>query len=86
VLFVNDDLYVMQRPGNDEQNGLILVLNNSASWNGTWVQTRWNNTRLSPAAWRGRNDLNSPQEKWTNEFGWIDLWAPPRGYAVYVPE
>ena len=26
-----------------------------------------------------------PEEKWTNESGWVDLWAPPRGYAVYVP-
>ena len=30
--------------------------------------------------------LASPEEKWTNESGWVDLWAPPRGYAVYVPE
>jgi alpha-amylase len=26
-----------------------------------------------------------PQEKWTNDSGWVDIWAPPRGYAVYVP-
>ena len=36
------------------------------------------------AAWRGRNDLTMPEEKWTNESGWVDLWAPPRGYAVYL--
>jgi hypothetical protein len=47
--------------------------------NGTWVQTRWNNTRLVPAACRGRDDLSVPQQKWTNESGWVDLWAPPRG-------
>ena len=41
--------------------------------------------RLIPSAWRGRDDLRVPQEKWTNESGWVDLWAPPRGYAVYVP-
>jgi alpha-amylase len=86
VLFVDDDLYLMQRPGNDHQAGLIFVLNNRAAWNGTWVQTRWNNTRLVPAAWRGRDDSGTPQEKWTNESGWVDLWAPPRGYAVYLPE
>ena len=39
----------------------------------------------SPAAWRGHDDLGVPEEKWTNESGWVDLWAPPRGYAVYVP-
>jgi alpha-amylase len=85
VLFVNDDLYVMQRLGDGDQSGLIFVLNNRGTWNGTWVQTQWNNTGLIPAAWRGRDDLSTPQEKWTNESGWVDLWAPPRGYAVYVP-
>ena len=86
VLYVNDDLYVMQRLGDGDQSGLILVLNNRGTWNGTWVQTRWNNARLVPAAWRGHNDPGVPKEKWTNESGWINLWAPPRGYTVYVPE
>ena len=85
VLYVNDDLYVMQRAGDGDQSGLILVLNNRGTWNGTWVQTRWNNARLVPAAWRGHDDPGVPEEKWTNESGWVDLWAPPRGYAVYVP-
>jgi alpha-amylase len=85
VLFVDDDLYVMERAGSGDQNGLVLVLNNRGIWNGTWIQTRWNNMRLVPAAWRGRNDLAMPQEKRTNESGWVDLWAAPRGYAVYVP-
>ena len=85
LLFVNDDLYVMQRLGYGDQSGLIFVLNNGASWNGTWVQTRWNSTRLAPAARRGHDDAGVPEEKWTNESGWVDLWAPPRGYAVYLP-
>ena len=85
MLFVNDDLYVMQRLGDSDHSGLIFVLNNRGTWEGMWVQTQWNNTGLIPAAWRGREDVNVPEEKWTNESGWIDLWAPPRGYAVYVP-
>jgi alpha-amylase len=85
VLFVDDDLYVMQRLGVGNQNGLIFVLNNRASWNGTWVQTRWNNKRLAPAAWHGHDGAGQPEDKWTNESGWVDLWAPPRGYAVYAP-
>jgi hypothetical protein len=44
------------------------------------------NARLVPAAWRGHDDPGVPEEKWTNESGWVDLWAPPRGYTVYVPE
>jgi alpha-amylase len=63
----------------------MLVLNNRGSWNGKWVQTRWNKTHLVPAAWRGRDDLGAPQDKWTSDSGWVDLWAPPRGYAVYLP-
>jgi alpha-amylase len=69
VLFANDDLYIMQRLGAGDQTGLSLVLNNRGSWNGAWIQTQWNNTRLIPVAWRGRDDLSPPQEKRTNESG-----------------
>jgi len=85
VLFAVDDLHIMQRSGAGDQTELVLVLNNRGSWNGTWVQTRWNSARLVPAAWRGGDDLSTPQEKWTNESGWVDLWAAPRGYTSYVP-
>jgi len=85
VLFVDDDLYIMQRSGLGNQSGLIFVLNNRGNWNGAWVQTRWNNTSFVPAAWRGHDDLGVPREKSTNDSGWVDLWAPPRGYAIYVP-
>src|SRR5437773_724068 len=56
VLFVDDDLYIMQRSGLDNQSGLIFVLNNRGNWNGARVQTRWNNTSFVPAAWRGHDD------------------------------
>ncbi|MGH7984447.1 MAG: alpha-amylase domain-containing protein, partial [Candidatus Udaeobacter sp.] len=85
VLFGNDDLYIMQRPGNANQSGLVFVLNNSESWNGAWIQTRWDNTQLVPVAWHGHDDTGIPQHKWTNDSGCIDLWAPPRGYAIYLP-
>jgi alpha-amylase len=85
VLFVNDDIYVMQRSGAGDQTGLVFVLNNRGTWNGAWVQTQWNNIQLVPIAWRGRDDLSSPEAKWTNESGWVNVWAPGRGYAVYVP-
>ncbi len=86
VLYVDDDLYIMQRNGWGAQRGLVFVLNNRGQWNGTWVQTRWPNTRLAPMAWRGRGDAGIPNDKWTQNEGWSDLWAPPRGYAVYVPQ
>jgi hypothetical protein len=39
VLFVGDDLYVMQRLGAADKNGLVLVLNNRGTWNGTCPHT-----------------------------------------------
>jgi alpha-amylase len=82
VLHVDDDLYIMQRSGWGRQSGLALTLNNRADWNGTWVQTEWPVTRLVPRAWSG---AVRPLEKRTDAGGRVDLWAPPRGYVVYVP-
>jgi len=86
VLYADDDLYIMQRSGTHDQPGLVFVLNNRGSWHGARVQTQWNYKRLTPVAWHGRDDLSKPMEKWTNESGWADFWAAPRGYAVYVVE
>jgi alpha-amylase len=86
ILHLDDDVYIMQRIGWGKQKGLIFVLNNRGNWNGSRVQTQWQNTRFVPVAWRGRDDTGVPEEKWTQEDGWADFWAPPRGYAVYTPE
>lgn len=86
VLYLDDVLYVMQRSGFGTQPGLVLVINNLGDrWNGRAVKTQWADTKLTPAAWGGQ-DQGTPQEKWTDAQGWTDLWAPPRGYAVYVPQ
>jgi alpha-amylase len=77
----------MQRNGYEENKGLIFVLNNLGNaWNGRWVQTKWKNTRFIPMAWYSHNDSQAPSEKWTGNEGWGEFWAPPRGYAVYVPQ
>jgi alpha-amylase len=86
ILYVDDDLYVMQRSGYGNQKGLVFVLNNQGNWNGTWVQTQWTNRVFSPAAWRGKDDLGIPPEVQTQDTGWGEFKAPPRGYAVYVPQ
>jgi len=65
---------------------LALVPNNRDNWNGAWIQTSWGNRRLCPEAWWSRSDNGNPEDKLTNESGWTKLWAPPRGYAVYVPQ
>jgi alpha-amylase len=87
VLHVDDNLYIMQRSGFGAQKGLILVMNNQGdAWNGTWVETQWKNTRFVPAAWCGKGDVVAPREQWTKEDGWGEFYAPPRGYAVYLPQ
>lgn len=86
ILHADHDLYVMQRSGFDTQPGLILVLNNRGdAWNGTNVRAQWQNTRLQAVAWHGAADLGEPREQWTDGTGAVDVWAAPRGYAVYVP-
>ena len=52
-----------------------------------YVRRKKNCDLFTTAVRQGRScsDLSTPEEKWTNESGWVDLWAAPRGYAVYVP-
>ncbi len=86
VLWVDDDLYIMQRVGYGDQPGLLYVLNNhGARWNGAWVSTRWSNTVLRPVAWWGRDDRRAPEPQHCAVDGRGQFWAPPRGYAVYAP-
>jgi alpha-amylase len=87
ILYVDDDLYVMQRNGTGDQEGLIFVLNNRGdSWNGCWVGTKWRNTQLVAAAWSSNiGDVGAPLDKGVNSDGWVEVYAPPRGYVVYVP-
>jgi alpha-amylase len=76
----------MQRNGFGDQKGLIFVMNNRGdAWNGAWVRTQWKNATLIPAAWGGRNDTDVPRELRTLRDGSVEFFAPPRGYAVYVP-
>lgn len=85
VLYTDDNLYIMQRDGWQNQPGLVFVLNNLGSWNGTTVVTKWANTKLLPVAWSGTNNPSVPLDKQTDAGGAADLWAPARGYVVYVP-
>jgi alpha-amylase len=86
IVYCDHDLYIMERRGTDQQRGLLLVLNNSGDWNGRQVTTTWSNKELIPLAWNGRGTSAAPVNKWTDGDGVADLWAPPRGYAVYIPQ
>jgi alpha-amylase len=85
VLHVDNDLYIMQRGGNEGQPGLIYVLNNLGDkWSGTSVRTKWPNQKFRPLAWDG-HDESHPDERTTDGDGNSEFPAPPRGYCVYVP-
>jgi alpha-amylase len=86
VLWVDDDLYVMERGGHGTQRGLLLVLNNRGDrWNGRWITTRWRDLDLEPVAWWSAGDRAQPLRQHVYSDGRAEAWAPPRGYAVYAP-
>ena len=85
VLHLDEDLYIMQRPGEGDRPGLIYVLNNRArDWHGAWATTRWPNATFRPAAWWSRTELARPIDQSTGRDGRGQFFAPPRGFAVYV--
>jgi alpha-amylase len=85
ILFLSDDLYIMQRGGHEGQPGLIYVLNNRGDrWNGAWANTQWRNHELAPVAWWSRNDMAPPISQHTDVDGRAQFFAAPRGFAVYA--
>ena len=85
TLYLDDDLYIMQRTGYGDRSGLIYVLNNRGdTWHGEWVGTQWPNASLAPVAWWGANERSRPIDPSTGVDGRGQFFAPPRGYAVYA--
>ncbi|MEP7382782.1 MAG: alpha-amylase family glycosyl hydrolase [Gemmatimonadota bacterium] len=85
VLYVDDGLYVMQRRGLDGDGGLVVAINSTrTAWRGEWVATAFAATFLTPVAYGSSLDPGAPQAKMTDGGGRVDVWAPPRGYAVYA--
>ncbi|MCK9297005.1 MAG: DUF1939 domain-containing protein [Desulfobulbaceae bacterium] len=85
-LYSDERLYIAQRHGYQSQKGLVVVINTDPmAWRGAWVQTSWPNTSLTCTAWWGR-DTSQPYGQHSDGGGWTQVFAPPRGYAVYVPE
>ncbi|MGH7496022.1 MAG: alpha-amylase family glycosyl hydrolase [bacterium] len=86
VLWVDDDLYIMQRSGHSGKPGLIYVLNNRGDrWHGNWVTTQWQNVEFRPVAWWSKPSLTQPETQRSSADGRAQFWAPPRGYVVYAP-
>jgi alpha-amylase len=86
VLYLDDNLYIMQRSGYENLPGLLYVLNNRGDrWDGQWVTTQWRNTEFVPIAWWSRFDREKPLTKRTDIEGRAQFFAAPRGFAVYIP-
>ena len=86
VLWVDDDVYIMQRLGAGNQPGLIFVWNNRGDdWRGAWVRTRWRDREFTPVAWWSGSDVHRPDDQRSGPEGHAPFWAPPRGFTVYVP-
>ncbi len=74
------DIYVARRNGGDGKPQSFLVINdNPSQWRGVWVNSDHPNTVFRDYTGRAI-DKNSAGD------GRVELWAPPRGYAVYVPD
>lgn len=87
TLWVDDNLYIMQRTGLEDKPGLVFVLNNRGdSWNGAWVSTRWRNVDFKPVAWWSSQTTVKPKKQRAYGDGRAQFWAPPRGYVVYAPD
>ena len=85
VLYVDDNLYVMQRTGYTDKPGLVYVLNNRGdNWNGRLVTTKFTNATFGPVAWWSKTDMARPINQSTDRDGRAQFYAPPRGYAVYA--
>ena len=85
VLYVDDNLYIMQRSGYGDKPGLVYVLNNRGdNWNGRLVTTRFYNASFQSVAWWSKTDMARPINQSTDRDGRAQFYAPPRGYAVYA--
>ncbi|MFZ5818555.1 MAG: alpha-amylase family glycosyl hydrolase [Chloroflexota bacterium] len=85
TLWLDDDLYIMQRTGYAGKPGLVYALNNRGdAWRGEWVDTQWKDASFRPVAWWGKYDLSRPHDQSTGPDGRGQFFAPARGYAVYA--
>ncbi len=79
-LFVNQDIYVAQRSGDDSHAGLVIAITDQEfdAQNAT-VTTKWKNTRLY-------NLLNASDSILSDENGTVSLTIPAGGFLIYSPD
>lgn len=73
-------LYVARRDGGNGRPAVYIVINNHPTeWRGVWVNTDYPNQTF-------RDYTYQAMDKTAAGDGRVDFWAPPRGYAIYVPD
>ncbi|MEQ8820727.1 MAG: alpha-amylase, partial [Sumerlaeia bacterium] len=86
-----DCLIYADKDGGSSNPGYIEVINDNANnWRGSWVRTSNGNLKnktLKCYAWYSTKSGQNyqPANKYCNGSGDVEVWAPPRGYAVYAP-
>ncbi|MCA1745003.1 MAG: hypothetical protein LC643_04735, partial [Bacteroidales bacterium] len=79
------DVYVARRAGNKEKQGAIIVLNNSNSDKGLWVDS----SPVGWPVWADKTLVNARQPNHTTKVypdGRVWVNAPARSYSVFVPQ
>lgn len=76
ILHVDNDEYIARRNGYNN-NGLIVYINNSDSWQERWVSTNWYSTQIKD--YTG----HSSWEPVTQSGSWVKIQAPPNSYSVW---
>jgi alpha-amylase len=88
LLHANENLYIMQRHGSqdNDSSGLILLLNNHPENTQTIeIETKWKGALLKAYAWGSSVDDSIPLCVETNEEGITSISVAPRGYVIYAP-
>jgi alpha-amylase len=75
-LYADTDEYVARRNGYNN-NGLVVYLNISNSWQERWIQTNWGSQRIKDYSG------NSSWEPVVQSDGWVKIQVPSNGYSVW---
>lgn len=74
------DIYVARRNGGNGRPQAFLVINDHPNqWRGVWVSSNHPNQVF-------RDYTGVAIDKQAAADGRVELWAPPRGYAIYIPD
>lgn len=74
------DIFVARRNGGNGKPQAFLVMNdNPTQWRGVWVNSNHPNQIF-------RDFTGVAIDKQAAADGRVELWAPPRGYAIYIPD